>query len=35
MILQGKVILKRRKKGENDKMYELKTQPLYPDDNIL
>lgn len=35
MILQGKVLLTKRKKGGNDKMYERKTDPLYPDDNIL
>jgi hypothetical protein len=35
MVLQGKVLLKKRKAGEKAKMYEQKTDPTYPDDNIL
>lgn len=35
MVLQGKLLLKKRKAGEQAKMYEQKTDPTYPDDNIL
>lgn len=35
MIIQGKVKLKLVKKGTNHKMYTKKTDPMYPDDNML
>ena len=35
MILQGKIVLSKKKKGTTHKMYEKKTDPMYPDDNVM
>jgi hypothetical protein len=35
MILQGKVVLKKMKKGTQHAMYERKTEPVYPDNNVM